>query len=129
MRKGVYQKNTVEKFKSEVRDGPYYICVICNRSLYKRSVKIFRSPKYNMPSISFFYVAHIVSFNDKAYICLTCDKKLIKSEVPCQAVCNKLEILNFLHICLNYAVLRKLSLQNGCYLRKLLLCPKDNLQN
>ena len=88
-------KNAGERFKSEVRDGPYYICVICNRSLCKRSVKIFHSQKYNMPSISYFYVAHIVSFNDKVYICLTCDKKLIKSEVPCQAVCNKLEIFDF----------------------------------
>ena len=51
-------KNAVERFKSEVRDGPYYICVICNRSLYKRSVKIFHSQKYNLPSISYFYVAH-----------------------------------------------------------------------
>ena len=82
-----------------------------------------------MPSISYFYVAHIVSFNDKEYICLTCDKKLIKSEVPCQAVCNKLEVFDFLHICLNYDVLRKLSLRSGCYLKKLLLCLKGNLQN
>ena len=67
----------------EVRDGPYYICVICNRCLYKRSVKIFHSQKYNMPDVSFFYIAHVKSFKDEKYICLTCDKKLIKSKVPC----------------------------------------------
>ena len=74
-------KNSIDKFKSEVRNGPYYICVICNRCLYNRSVKIFHSHKYTMPDISFFYIVHVKCFNDKMYICLTCDKKLIKSEV------------------------------------------------
>ena len=116
-------KSTVQRFKLEVRNGPFFICVICNRCLYKRSVKIFHSHNYNMPAIDIFYVAHIKSFNEE-FICLTCNKKLNKREVPCQAVYNKLEILTSLHIYQNYGVLRKLSLQSGCYLRKLLLCPK-----
>ena len=48
-----------------------------------------------MPDLSFFYVTHVKSFDDKEYICLACDKKLMKREVPCQAVCNKLEIFEF----------------------------------
>ena len=48
-----------------------------------------------MPAFRYFYVAHIKTFYDNEYICLTSDRKLIKSEVPCQAVCNKLEIFEF----------------------------------
>ena len=74
-----------------------------------------------MPSISYFYVAHIVSFNDKEYICLTCDKKLIKSEVPCQAVCNKLEVFDFppylpkLRRLEKVIIAKRLLLKESCY--------------
>lgn len=30
--------NSVRKFKSLIKEGPYFICVICHRGLYKRSV-------------------------------------------------------------------------------------------
>ena len=30
--------NSVSKFKSLIKEGPYFICVICHRGLYKRSV-------------------------------------------------------------------------------------------
>ena len=30
--------NNVSKFKSLIKEGPYFICVICHRGLYKRSV-------------------------------------------------------------------------------------------
>ena len=32
------------------------------------------------------------SFDTKLYICETCHKHLIKNEIPCQAVCNKMAI-------------------------------------
>ena len=32
------------------------------------------------------------SFDDKEYICKTCHSKVLKGEVPCRAVCNKLQV-------------------------------------
>ena len=32
------------------------------------------------------------SFDEKLYICETCQKHLHKSEIPCQAVCNKMAL-------------------------------------
>ena len=43
--------------------GPYYICVICNRYRYRRSVVSFYINKYNLPQENYFYVAHVASYN------------------------------------------------------------------
>ena len=32
----------------------------------------------------------IKSFDEKQYICKTCHTKVLKGQVPCQAICNKL---------------------------------------
>jgi len=37
---------TINEFKKRIKDGPFYICVICDRSLYKRSLKIFYQTDY-----------------------------------------------------------------------------------
>ena len=85
----------IAKFKLEVRKGPYHVCVICNRSLYRRSVILFDETKYIMPDEDDFFISHVLAFDGHEYICLTCNQKLKKSKVPCQAVCNKLEIFDF----------------------------------
>jgi len=36
----------INEFKKCIKNGPLYICVICNRSLYKRSVKLFHKNDY-----------------------------------------------------------------------------------
>ena len=38
----------IARFKKEVRKGPTYVCVTCNRSLYKRNVQYFDENKYNI---------------------------------------------------------------------------------
>jgi len=40
--------NTVVAFKNTIKEGPYYICVVCNRNLYKKTVKLFAIQNYNM---------------------------------------------------------------------------------
>ena len=37
----------VTLFKKLIREGPYFICVICNRCLYKRSIVRFDFNSYN----------------------------------------------------------------------------------
>ena len=89
-------ENRIKKFKEIITEGPYYICVVCNRCLYKRSVINFKIDKYESPD-SQFYFSSVPSFNDSKYICITCDRKLKskKSKTPFQAVCNKFELYNF----------------------------------
>ena len=46
----------VLRFRKEIQEGPYYICVVCNRCLYKRSVMHFTAPKYPVIEESFFFL-------------------------------------------------------------------------
>ena len=43
--------NLVEKintFKKKILNGPYFICIVCNRCLYKRSAIDYKEEKYNI---------------------------------------------------------------------------------
>jgi len=84
----------VSKFKSAIEEGPHYICVCCNRCLYKRSVSIFDNGKYQKEGFKAVF-SLVLSFNNIYYICKTCDKKLLKQLVPCQSVNNKLQLYDF----------------------------------
>ena len=76
----------IEKFKKQIKSGPFYICCVCNRTLYKKSVVILRKNKY--PCQDCFMLQ--CSFDGKNYICKTCHAKLLKGQQPCQAVVNNL---------------------------------------
>ena len=73
----------------EVKQVPYYICTVCHRSLYLRSVRLFKQEKYILTEELYHPVK---SFDTKLYICETCHKHLIKNEISCQAVCNKMAL-------------------------------------
>ena len=36
----------INQFKRKIREGPYFICTVCNRILYKKSVITFINKKY-----------------------------------------------------------------------------------
>ena len=90
------QKNTKEttiefcigQFKNKIREGPYYVCCVCNRLLYKKSVVKFSSTKYSDQQT--FSIQ--TSFDGKQYICKTCHSKVMQGRVPCQAVVNNMYI-------------------------------------
>ena len=42
-----FRKN-IKKFKEEIQNWPYFICVISNRCLYRRAVLIFNENKYDI---------------------------------------------------------------------------------
>ena len=67
-------------------EGPYYTCSVCNRLLYRKSVIQLKEAKYNTR----FLFTNKKSFDNNEYICKTCDLKVSKGKVPCQAVYNKL---------------------------------------
>ena len=81
----------IKQFKLLIKEGSFYICVLCHRCFYRRSVLIFDSRKYNGELDKKFLVK---SFDTLFYICKTCHKKYIKGSMPCQAVSNKLELYN-----------------------------------
>ena len=76
----------IEQFRNKIREGPCYICCVCNRLLYRRSVIIFCKSKYLC--INFFSVQS--SFDGKEYICKTCHLKVKDGKLPCQAVVNNM---------------------------------------
>ena len=81
----------IENFKKTINEGPFFICVCCNRCLYKRSVILFNEDRY-LESGFCPELQIISSFDNNFYICKTCDKKILKHEVPCQSVKNNFEV-------------------------------------
>ena len=79
----------ITAFQSKIREGPYYICSVCNRILYRKAVIQLKKQTYNTRQELF---TDIKSFDEKQYICKTCHTKVLKGQVPCQAVCNKLNV-------------------------------------
>ena len=59
--------------------------------LYKRSVQILEKNKYQVETRSVFDY-RVCSADGKQYIFITCHQKLLKGNVPAQAVCNNLQI-------------------------------------
>ena len=64
----------VSKFIEVVKQGPYYICVVCNRYLYQKSVIIFKPKIYPIDIIDFY--REVNSCDGRLYICHTFHKKL-----------------------------------------------------
>ena len=82
-------KQRILKFTKQIQEGPYYICIVCNRCHYLRSVILFKQEKYDI-NIDQFYYYEVSSVNGVLlYICGTCQKKKHKSEIPAQSVWNK----------------------------------------
>ena len=78
----------ISVFQNKIREGPYYICSVCHRILYRKTVMLLKENKYSIHHL----FTEIKSFDDKQYICRTCHAKVSKGQVPCQAVGNKLEV-------------------------------------
>ena len=38
----------VKTFKGQIKEGPFYICIVCNRSLYRCSVILFKENSYSI---------------------------------------------------------------------------------
>ena len=73
-----------------VHEDPFYVCQICHRCLYKRSVQHFERNIKNESSNPI----NVFSFNGCLYICKPAIKKIVKGKISCQSVSNKLEVYN-----------------------------------
>ena len=80
----------IKAFKTQIMKGPFYICVTCNRTLYKTSVLLFSESKFS----DVLFSSRVQSYDSLEYICRTCYSKLSKNKIPAQAVCNDMKICN-----------------------------------
>ena len=76
----------IDTFKKKIREGPYYICCVCDRMLYMKSVLQLLSNRYSSQHL----INVQISFDGKIYICNTCHSKAIQGKVPCQVTVNNL---------------------------------------
>ena len=82
--------NKVQQSHQRIRQGPYYICILCHRCLYRHSVRIFNDQKYILTSelhdpVSF--------FNGKIYVFKVWHKQFSKN-VILYPIPNKLKDLH-----------------------------------
>ena len=82
-------QDRVKLFKKQIWESPYFICTICHRCFYLRSVRLFSMVNYK--DIKIDYVAQ-ATYDGKVYVCMTCHKSIRKKRTPCQAVSNKLDV-------------------------------------
>ena len=89
-------EHKISVFQSKIKEGPYYICSVYNRLLHRKTV-IHLNKEMNSSQLNVF--TYVKSFNDKQCICRTCNTKVLKGKVPCQAVCNKYVLMNYHQNC------------------------------
>ena len=77
----------ISRFKTKIKDGPFFVCSVCHRLLYKKSVFVLQRDIYDNSGMANLFT-DIKSFDKKQYICKTCHSKVSKGKTPCQAVCN-----------------------------------------
>ena len=113
----------IQQFKSNINNGPYFICVICNKMLYKVSVQQFMEGKYSDVTKN---IAHKdKSYENKLNICHTCHLKLKRRKIPAQAVINKMKLdeippeLKCLH------KLESVLISQRIIFEKIVVMPKD----
>ena len=56
----------VESFLQQVKQGPYYICIICHRSLHQRSIRFCKHKNYQILTSELYHL--VKSFEEKLYI-------------------------------------------------------------
>ena len=78
----------INQFKRKIGEGLYFICTVCNRILYKKSVITCINEKY--PCQTYFNIQQ--SFDGKQCICNTCHSKVIRGKLPCQAEANNMYV-------------------------------------
>ena len=82
--------DSIKRFRDRIKVGSYFVCVICNRMLYRVCVTKCRTERY--PTVIQHIFTDVKSYDNTEYICHTCHVKAMKGKVPCQAVSNKMEL-------------------------------------
>ena len=119
--------NHINSFHKAIEDGPFYICCVCNRTLYRRTVKIFYKSMYeNFDEQAVF--TNVKSFDDVIYICFTCHNHIRNSKIPPQAVWNILEVFELPPEIYNLKRLEKLLISKRILFKKIAVMSKGQQQ-
>lgn len=85
-----------EKFEKCNGEFMNYVCTVCHRRLFRKSVKDFSVQKYDMRNEDVqITLSERFRYKNKdgcEHICQTCHGKLLKGKMPSQAVANQLEL-------------------------------------
>ena len=124
-KKGTHGGSIVKKFKGMVHEGSFYVCQICRRCLYKRSIQHFERNIKNESSNPI----NAFSFDGCLYICKNCHKNIAEGKVLCQSVSNKLEVCNFpSHFC-EIQKLEKVLIAKRLLFKKITIMPRGEMEN
>ena len=115
----------VVDFKNQIKEGPFYNCVICNCCLYKISVIFFKKENYD--DVNEILTSLVKSYDDLLYVCKTCNKVMKKKFIPCQAVSNKLDNTFLPKEFKSIHKLERVLVSRRIFFKKVVIMPKGKL--
>ena len=121
LNKSTPDSSKIQLFKKAIQEGPFFVCVVCNRCLYKQSVRHFNPNRYQISEVVFSLVP---SYDGLFYICKTCESKERKDKIPCQAVYNKLRVENLPQQFNSIRRLEKVLIAKRILFKKVTIMPK-----
>ena len=77
-----------QAFLTATKEGPDYMCVCCNRLMYRKTVIEFKVTKYSKAPDDF----TVPDSGTKQWMCKTCDNALKRGKLPAQAKANNLDL-------------------------------------
>ena len=110
----------IEQFKKKIKEGPYYTCCVCNRTLNRKSVIKLITSSY--PSQDIFKIQS--SFDGREYICKTCHSNAVKGRLPCQAIVNNLYVDDVPTDLENLQKLEQIIIAQRIVFEKVIVMPK-----
>ena len=72
-------KNRVQAFKTQIQEGPFYVCIVGNRGIDRSSVCRFRFENCEILNERIIFCVH--SHDGESYICVTCDQKKLRKMI------------------------------------------------
>ena len=120
---GFKNLNIVSKFKGLIKKGHYFICVICHKGLYKRSVSKFS--RSSCSSLTKKLLDLERSYDGCFYICETCHSKVKRNKMPCQSVSNKLSTEQLPSEFRNLRCLETVLVARRILFKKIMVMPKS----
>ena len=124
MESGRKSELSISVFHNEIKEGPCYICCVCHRLLYRKSVKLLDRSSCNssLPESVF---TDIRSFDNKEYICATCYSKVTKGKIPCQAVYNNMSVDEIPTELALFEKLKQILIAQRIVFEKIIVMPKS----
>ena len=111
----------IKLFSQLCKEGPVFVCVICNRCFYEKSIKKFNKDHYKLDNLD--ELIYNVN-NIDMYICQTCDRHMRKQQIPVQAVWNKLGLFKIPEVLSNLNRLEKVLIARRILFKKVSIMPK-----